>query len=128
VGVHASPVDRDHHRTEARFASGFTRELAGVTGYVMWANVLRWDPRLDDNAGLETGVEGGMLTSGPILRAGLRGRELWGVLGTDRHRRKAEAEVRWSVTRDLFAGLSVSHQRELNHSRNLVRVNFGRTF
>jgi hypothetical protein len=128
VGVHASPVDRSHHRTEGRFASGFTRKLAGVTGYLMWANVLRHDPRLEDNAAWETGVEWGLRLPGSGWRAGVKGRELWGVLGLDDHRREAEAEVRWSLKRDLFLGAAVSHQRELHHSRNLATMRIGRTF
>jgi len=128
VGVHASPVDRDHHRTEVRFASGFTRQVAGLTAYLMLENSVRWDTALEDHVAWEPGVAWGLFTSGRRVRAGLRGRELWGAWGVDGHRREAEADIRWGFGRDLFVGAKVSHQRELHQSRNLVIFQLGHTF
>lgn len=128
VGLRAAPFDRNHHRVEGRFSSGFTRQAGGVTAYAMWANVLRGDSDLDENVAWEPGVEWGLFSSGPRVRAGLRGREVWGVLGAEGHRRQADAEVRLGLGRDLFLGAAVSHQRELHRNRNLVTIAIGRTF
>ena len=128
LGVHASPIDRNHHRTEARFSSGFTRKVSGITAYLLLANVVRWDTTLEENLAWEPGVEWGFFTSGPTLRAGIRGREVWGVLGAEGRRTEAEAEVRWNIHSDTFLGTAISYQRELHQPRNLVMLNFGRTF
>ena len=83
---------------------------------------------LEDHAAWEPGVEWGASVTGARLRAGVRGRETWGVLGTREHRRWLEAEMRWGLGRDRFVGAAVSHQRELHQYRNLVTCSYGFTF
>jgi hypothetical protein len=128
VGVHAAPFDRNHHRIEGRFSSGFTRQIAGSMLYLMWVNVLRGDTDLEENVAWEPGIEAGWFIAGERVRTGIRTREVWGVLGVDGHRREAEAEVRVGLHRDLFLGASVSHERELRQNRNLVTMRIGLTF
>lgn len=128
VGLHADPFQRNHLRGEGRFSSGLTRTGSWGTAYLMLTNVLRWDTHLEDNAAWEPGVEWGCFLTEHRLRAGLWGREIWGVLGADGYRSEQEVELRWGWSRDAFLGASLSRQRELNRNRNLVTVLLGRTF
>ncbi|MGA0368546.1 MAG: DUF4105 domain-containing protein [Kiritimatiellia bacterium] len=128
-GAEADPLDPEHHRGFARFASGLTRQPgSGTQVYLMLSQLILRDTDLESNWSWEPGLEWGGSLFARNFSMGLRGWHTWGVLGYEDSRHRVEGETRWFLTRDFSVGLSVSYVQEEASEQNLVLFNLNRTF